>query len=326
MRIFRPKYRSADGQLKESAKLWVEVRFKGRRCRLPAFEKEGPTKAFGDKLTELAQAMTSGESPDASLIRWARAQPPSTMKRMQKYGLLTGRFAGAGKPVVQHLAEWRDVMVAEGNTQKHADRYHDDARRVADLAKAIYAQDLTPSSVSLALQKLRNGTAEKKGLSLQTLNHNLRAIKAFTAWLVADVRATEDPLAHMEGYNAEEDKRHERRAVSAAEVTKLLAYVGGAPKKQGMSGTDRKMLYTIAMGTGFRRDELRSLTPESFDLASETPTVTVAAGYSKRRRRETFSRSAMTSPSSSSPGSRTSPRANASLAPCPDRTAAHAPG
>jgi len=44
------------------------------------------------------------------------------------------------------------------------------------------------------------------------------------------------------------------------------------------------MLYRVALGTGFRANELRSLTPESFDLDGEPPTVTVEAGYSKRRR------------------------------------------
>ena len=40
----------------------------------------------------------------------------------------------------------------------------------------------------------------------------------------------------------------------------------------------------MAAGTGFRANELRSLTPESFDLDADPPTVTVQAAYSKRRR------------------------------------------
>ena len=44
------------------------------------------------------------------------------------------------------------------------------------------------------------------------------------------------------------------------------------------------MLYQLAMGTGFRANELRTLTPEAFDLDGDPPTVTVKAAYSKRRR------------------------------------------
>ena len=46
------------------------------------------------------------------------------------------------------------------------------------------------------------------------------------------------------------------------------------------------MLYRVALGTGFRTRELRSLTPESFDLDGTTPQITVEAAYSKRRRRD----------------------------------------
>ena len=52
----------------------------------------------------------------------------------------------------------------------------------------------------------------------------------------------------------------------------------------GMSGEDRFMVYLTALGTGFRRGELASLEAGSFDLEGTPPTVTVAAGYSKRRR------------------------------------------
>jgi hypothetical protein len=51
--------------------------------------------------------------------------------------------------------------------------------------------------------------------------------------------------------------------------------------------SDRAMLYTLAAFTGLRESELASLTPESFDLASDSPSITVAAAYSKRRRTDT---------------------------------------
>ena len=50
------------------------------------------------------------------------------------------------------------------------------------------------------------------------------------------------------------------------------------------TGPDRAALYLVALGTGFRANELRSLTPEAFRLDGNPPTVTVAAAYSKRRR------------------------------------------
>ncbi|MBN1610670.1 MAG: site-specific integrase [Polyangiaceae bacterium] len=82
------------------------------------------------------------------------------------------------------------------------------------------------------------------------------------------------------------DPRHQRRVVSQEELGKLL----GAAKKgepfRGLSGKDRVLLYRLALYTGLRLSEIASLTPESFDLTSNPPTVTVEAGYSKRRKRD----------------------------------------
>jgi integrase len=46
------------------------------------------------------------------------------------------------------------------------------------------------------------------------------------------------------------------------------------------------MCYRLAAATGFRANELRSLTPESFDLDGVPPTCTVEAASSKRRKRD----------------------------------------
>ena len=46
------------------------------------------------------------------------------------------------------------------------------------------------------------------------------------------------------------------------------------------------MCYRLAAATGFRANELLSLTTDSFDLDAAPPTCTVEAGYSKRRKRD----------------------------------------
>ena len=53
-----------------------------------------------------------------------------------------------------------------------------------------------------------------------------------------------------------------------------------------MTGPDRAMLYVLAAWTGYRRQELASLTRSSFKLNSNPPKVTVTAAYSKRRRQD----------------------------------------
>lgn len=84
--------------------------------------------------------------------------------------------------------------------------------------------------------------------------------------------------------NVSVDRRHDRRALSDDEVTRLLNATSAGGTVLSMSASDRHMLYCIALSTGLRAAELSSLKTTSFSLESEPPSVRVSAGYSKRRR------------------------------------------
>ena len=125
------------------------------------------------------------------------------------------------------------------------------------------------------------------GTSIQTINHYVASVKQFCNWLVKHGRLPASPVALLDKSNAEVDRRRLRRAMSADEIRRILiAARDSVAVFRGLSGADRLMLYCTAFGTGFRASELASLTPESFDLDSDPPTVTVEAKYSKRRRRD----------------------------------------
>jgi len=141
--------------------------------------------------------------------------------------------------------------------------------------------DFAPSAVQVAIDTVRKG-----GLSLQTCSDTLRAMKQFSRWLWRDGRAREDALVHLTGFNVALDRRHDRRALTDEELGRLIQTAESADAVLGMPGPERAMLCRLAVGTGFRAGELRSLTPESFDLDAEPPTVTVKAGYSKHRRED----------------------------------------
>jgi integrase len=155
------------------------------------------------------------------------------------------------------------------------------ARQIVEGTKVAFVGDLSASRVQSFLADLR-----EKEKSVQTSNHYLRAVKQFSRWLVKDRRAADDPLAHLAMLNFSTDRRHDRRPFSETELAAILhaAYTG--PYVRRMSGPDRAMLYVVAGYTGLRASELANLTPESFDLDSNPPTVTVEAAYSKHRRED----------------------------------------
>jgi len=242
------------------------------------------TKALADKLE--AEAFTRRKGIiDAKADGYAKAQAVALTVRNAK-----------GEIVGGHVADLHAALIAKGATAKHAALVRTRAAKVVELAKAEAISGLTPSAVQAALGELR-----KSGLSLQTCNHHLRAIKQLSRWLHADGRARDDALAHLGGFNVATDRRHDRRALSDDELARLIATaergaawtwrVGCTRRRIGgralaLSGPDRAMLYRLAVATGFRAGEIASLTPASFDLDADPPTITVEAAYSKRRRQD----------------------------------------
>ncbi len=85
----------------------------------------------------------------------------------------------------------------------------------------------------------------------------------------------------LSGYNAQEDRRHDRRTLSVDELRRLIdAAHRGVPYRR-MTGPARALCYRLAIASGLRFSELASITPGSFDLTPEAPAVTVAAAYTK---------------------------------------------
>jgi integrase len=126
----------------------------------------------------------------------------------------------------------------------------------------------------------------ERGVGVETSNHYLAAIKAFTKWLVKDRRTAADPLSHLSRQNADVDRRHQRRALREQDFSRFVEATASGKTFRGLAGPDRLVLYTLAANTGFRAKELASLAPASFDLDAAPPTVTVGAGYSKHRRED----------------------------------------
>ena len=124
----------------------------------------------------------------------------------------------------------------------------------------------------------------KRPIGARSFNKRLKACKAFCAWLVKERRLAVNPLAHLSAVNEKVDRRHKRRAATVEELARLFAATESGPDAGGMSGPERAMGYRVAIGTGFRRRELNSLTPAAFDLTSRPATATVQAAYSKRRK------------------------------------------
>jgi integrase len=190
------------------------------------------------------------------------------------------RLAHEARPIADHLTDWQAALEARGGTAKHASVSARRVRRLAGLAGVARIGDLSLSPILAALAALRAA-----GLSQETINHHVRAVKAFSRWLWRDGRAADHRLAHLSTSSSESDRRRVRRALTALEAARLVAAAESGPEIQGVTGPDRAMLYRVALATGFRAGELASLTPESFRLDARPPAIVCEAAQTKNGRR-----------------------------------------
>ena len=199
----------------------------------------------------------------------------------KKAGLIDPRDEESIRPIEEHLTAFEKHLLQKGSGKRHI---RDTLRKVQRLHQDRgwpRVRDIQATDIQAYLLDLKD-----QGLSTETRNHHLRAIKSFTRWLYRNRRIKDDPLMHLSMQNSKMDQRRVRRPLSDEEFDLLIQAAETGPPIDAISGPDRAMMYFLAAWTGLRKGEIGSLTLDSFDLDAEVPTVTVEAAYSKRRRRD----------------------------------------
>jgi site-specific recombinase XerD len=185
----------------------------------------------------------------------------------------------AQAPIEHHLTEFENSL--QPNTDKHVTLTMFRVRRIVTGCKFEKLGDVEGSEVRKFLWSLH----ETKEIGNRTYNHYLQAFESFLIWCVENQRLAVNPLANVERLNNEVDVRHPRRALTPAEITKLVTVTRASAKSvQRVSPELRARAYLFSYLTGLRKKEMGSLTASSFRLDDEPPKVTLAAACSKHRR------------------------------------------
>lgn len=284
-RLFKATY-TKGGKTKESAKWYVEFRDHLQTVRrLAGFTSKTATDELGRNLAKLVEYhKATGGQVDPALSRWLGGLPAGTRTKLVEIGLLDSERVAASKLLTDHLTDWAASLNAKTTTGKQVALLTSRLTKVFTGCGFRFFSDITATKVQSFLTDLRADTAEKRGSSIQTSNFYLTATKQFCRWMVRHGRAVSNPVDHLDPLNARLDRRHDRRALGVDEVKRLLTSTSDGVERGGMTGPERRLFYLLALETGLRANELRSLTRASFDLSPDSPTVTVNAAYSKRRR------------------------------------------
>lgn len=283
MRLFKSTYHDREGNKRETSKWYVEFRDQHEVTRrVSAFTNKRASEELGKSIEQLVSYhLATGGQMDPSLQCWLTDLPQRTRDKLVSIGLVKGERVAVTKPLVDHLTDYQHSLEAKGNSPKHVAQIGTRVTRVLRGCRFVYFGDISASKLQRFLQSLRDA---EDGLTIQTSNYYLASVKAFCRWMVKDGRVSSTPLDHLSKQSAETDEKRKRRALSADELRWLIASTAEGSERNSITGKRRALLYRLAVETGLRAGELRSLTRQSFDLDGSPPTVTVEASYSKRRR------------------------------------------
>lgn len=185
------------------------------------------------------------------------------------------------RALVEHLADFAAHLAAKGGARgaKHASNKSRRAYRLlAELSGLQRLGDITHSAVQLGIAKL-----ELQGLSIQTRNHYLDAAKMFCLWALSDGRIDKTPLASLSRKNPSSDRRRTRRSLTLLECRALISTTENGPEVLDIPARDRVAIYMIALGTGFRAEEMLQLQVHWFHLDDVAPKIVVPAKYTKNK-------------------------------------------
>jgi integrase len=201
----------------------------------------------------------------------------------EEEGLTDPYQAHRRRPLLEHLEDFGADLAAKGCDEHHVQVTHARAKAVVEACKFTRWADIAPTAVVQYLAERR-----QQGLSIQSSNHYLTAIKQFARWMVRERRAPESPLVHLSRQNAKLDVRRKRRILEPQQFQAFIAAARVGEPFNILTGHDRETLYLFAANTGLREGGLCKLIPADFALDAAQPTVTLKAAYSKHRREDTI--------------------------------------
>lgn len=230
----------------------------------------GKTRTKSSRTTDKAAAdrIASKLEADAALRREGVIDP--TLDAVSKEGRRT---------IESLLKDFENMLRAKKNGDKHIKSTVRCIREIAESEGFVTARDINADSVNNYAAQLH-----RDGLSSRTVQAHLGAMKHFTLWLDKHHKLPRNPLSSVKKPNPKADRRYERRLFLPEEWRWLEMATINGPARYGIDPEDRRLLYTAALQTGLRSNELRETSRGRLYLTVSAPYITAKPRSTKDRK------------------------------------------
>jgi integrase len=206
-------------------------------------------------------------------------------------------------PLDEHFTAYQAVQTAKGNDSVRIKNDKSRFERLCDDCGWHQLSDLSGDSLSTWLA---NRTKDR--MSAGNRNEFRQTMTGFANWCVRTSRLLTNPFVNVPKADAKADQRRKRRALTEAELEKLLAFAQLRPLEEALTirrgkdkgkllakvrddvrdqllrlGFERALIYKTLVLTGLRKSELASLTVGALHLDGENPYADLAPEDEKNR-------------------------------------------
>ena len=208
------------------------------------------------------------------------------------------------RPLAEHVEAYLDKLESDGVSPVHRENVERCLNRIKTDCRLTSLCDFTRD----ALEKWLARQARANVMAARTRNAYRSAAVAFANWCVETDRMPANELAKLKKADEKVDRRRNRRALTEAELKRLLEIARKRPLLDAMTvrrgpnkgkavakvsdatrtrlasvGRERALMYKTMVLTGLRKGELASLSVAQLDLGAAVPYLSLDAPDEKSR-------------------------------------------
>lgn len=175
------------------------------------------------------------------------------------------------------LTRYTSSLKTSGRSSQHIDRTIQLIESVADHNHWKLLGEIDADGLNKYGQHLLKDAEH----AARTVGSMITAVRSFCRWCVRNGALAADPTASVSKPSIKSDRRLERRMVLPAEWVWIKQALATDIVRNGQKNCERLLMYRVAIETGLRSSELRSLSRSSLKLDGDDPHVIVKAGLTK---------------------------------------------
>ncbi len=264
---------------KSGKKYVLDFRFRDGRFRLVAFEDEKASRRLSDTVERLMDISYNNDVMPLDLQRAIDCMPPRIVRKLGTIGILSAARTAGKNRLEDHLGDFVNSLAIKRPTRQHLAQTKKMLKRVFADCRFNVISDLDPDRFIAFINGLNTAAKTKK--------HYTALMKQFAQWLHDTGRLPKNHFRLIKAPKVlQADQVHPRRALSADEVARLIHAAETGESWWSISGRERALIYRLAVESGLRLNEIRTLKTEDFDFVRCT--VTVQDSNEKARRGATL--------------------------------------